>query len=114
MSDGKPQTAAPICRSIREKIVRTDFLLMIFNQDRLGIGHGRKRAVDLACGHKTLTAAWHAAVCHRCTEMLRRSINDGEEDYDAFRNHGGHDLMVWPDDPLRQFHEPADLAGRLM
>jgi hypothetical protein len=106
------QTVIPV-RPIREKIVRTDFFLMTFNQDRLGYGGDKKRVVDLACGHKTLTAAWSRTACPRCTEMLRRSVDDGSVDYDAFRHHGGRDQMIWRDDPLRQFHEPTDLAGNI-
>lgn len=99
-------------RTPPEPIIRSDHLLTAFNPDVLL--KKRKRFVDLACGHKAITAAISKAVCPRCTEMLRRSIHDGSADWDAFRNHGARDEMAWPADPMRQFNEPTDLAGRFL
>ena len=87
-----------------ERIVETDLLAMMANPQINPIRDGR--IVSLACGHKLLTKALRKARCPRCLEMLQRSITDGSEDYDAFRNHGKRDRMVWPDDPFRMLHEP--------
>jgi hypothetical protein len=95
---------------IIEKIVRTDVLSLVLNQEpflRTG-----KRIVDLACGHKTLTGAANRAACPRCREMLVRSLNGGGEDYDGFRHGNSPDRMVWPADPLRHEHEPEWLVER--
>jgi hypothetical protein len=99
-------------RTPPERIVRSDHLLTIYNPDVLL--KECKRFVDLACGHKAITSAVSKAVCPRCTEMLRRSIKDGSEDWDAFRNHGARDEMAWPADPMRQFNEPTDLSGNFL
>ena len=64
-----------------------------------------KFVVDLACGHKAYTGAVNRAVCPRCTEMLRRSLQDGREDWDSFRKGLIEDHMEWPEDPCRQFNE---------
>lgn len=66
----------------------------------------RKAIVQLACGHYHLTRNAKAAVCPRCTEMLRRSVETGEEDYESFRNGVLIDRMEWPKDPCRNFNEP--------
>lgn len=92
-----------------ERIVSTDVFLMAFNSDLL-LKQG-KRIVDLACGHKATGRALDKMVCPRCTEMMRRSIADGSEDYEGFRHRGGRDMMAWPADPCRQFNEPTDLGG---
>jgi hypothetical protein len=92
-----------------EKIVETDMLATAFNRDR-GLGAIR-RIVILECGHRVVTRNRKSAPCARCDEMLRRSIDTGEEDYDAFRHHGAQDLMAWEADPLRVFNEPHDLGG---
>lgn len=92
-----------------ERIVATDVFLMAFNADLL-LKQG-KHIVDLACGHKAVTKAQGKVVCPRCTEMLRRSIEDGSEDYEGFRHRGLRDMMAWPEDPCRQFNEPTDLTG---
>lgn len=89
----------------REAIVRTDFLLMAFNTERFL--KEKKRVVDLKCGHKAYTGALEHAVCPRCSEMLRRSINHEGEDYLSFRDGQRRDTMAWPDDPCRQFNEPT-------
>jgi hypothetical protein len=89
-----------------EKIIRTDFILLALNQDMFEKGgRGMDRVVDLECGHKTRTRNWERAHCPRCEEMLRRSIEDGSEDYESYRAGRTRDRMEWPDDPLRQFHE---------
>jgi len=108
-----PDTTASFCvRPITERIVRSDLLSLTLNAEEFL--RTRKRLVDLACGHKTLTAAISRTACRRCQEMLQRSINGGEEDYDAFRNRGAGDRMIWRDDPLRQFHEPTNLSGNFL
>lgn len=99
-------------RTDQERIVGTDFLLMAFNVDRAL--RERKRFVDLACGHKAYTGAVDRCVCRRCTEMLRRSLADGSEDYKAFRAGALPDKMVWLDDPCRALNEPTDLDGRFI
>ncbi len=99
-------------RTPPERIVRTDILLNSFNLDEFM--KRRRRFVDLECGHKALTSAWERTVCLRCSEMLRRSLADGSEDYEAFRHGDGRDRMSWPDDLCRQFNEPTDLAGNYL
>ena len=74
-----------------EKIVKVDELLLIFNAERML--RDRKRVVELACGHLAYT------------EMLRRSIEDGSEDYESYRKGLVRDLMVWPGDPCQRFNE---------
>jgi hypothetical protein len=96
-------------RTPQERIVRTDILLNVFNPDEF-MRH-RRRFVNLECGHKALTSAWERTTCLRCSEMLRRSIADGSEDYDAYRYGDGRDRMSWPEDPCRAFNEPTDLEG---
>lgn len=93
-----------------EKIVRRDHIATAFNYERMA--RQRKFLVDLACGHKAYTAAIKRARCPRCTEMLRRSLIDGRENYAAFRDGEVRDGMVWHADPCRQFNEKTDLAGR--
>jgi len=95
----------------KEEIMRTDFILMAFNQKKFNGKSGQKRPCDLACGHKVLTSAWNRTVCPRCVEMMKRSINGGEEDWDGFRHRGGNDTMIWREDPLREFNDRTDLAG---
>ena len=87
-----------------EQIVTTDYLLTSFNMDVLNV---RKldRIVDLACGHKARTSAVKRARCTRCEEMLRRSMENGSEDYDSFRKGLIPDRMEWKEDPLRNLHE---------
>jgi hypothetical protein len=97
---------------IMERIVRTDVLSLVVNGEEFL--RTKRRVVDLACGHRTITAAQTKAACPRCREMLRRSITTGDEDYDTFRNRGGRDRMVWADDPCRTLNEPTDLSGRLL
>jgi hypothetical protein len=92
-----------------ERIIARDVLAAAFNAERM-IREG-KFIVDLECGHKAYTRALNRAVCPRCTEMLRRSIEDGREDWDGFRHHGKLDHMEWPADPCRQFNERTNLAG---
>ncbi len=85
-----------------EQIRETDFLFMVVNKfDPLN-----GRIVILACGHRLFTKAFQRARCPRCTEMFRRSCQDGSEDYDSFRRGLIPDRMEWPEDPLRICHEP--------
>lgn len=93
----------------REKIVRVDHLAAVFNAEKML--RDRKILVDLECGHKTYTGARYNAGCRRCREMLRRSLEDGSEDYDSFRKGLTEDRMVWREDPCRRFNEPTDLSG---
>lgn len=86
-----------------ERIVSRDHLATAFNFEKM-IREG-KFIVDLACGHKTYTRNLNKATCPRCTEMLRRSIRDGIEDWESFRYRGALDTMEWPGDPCRQFNE---------
>lgn len=86
-----------------EKIVKVDELLLIFNAERML--RDRKRVVELACGHLAYTGAVRQFICPRCTEMLRRSIEDGSEDYESYRKGLVRDLMVWPGDPCQRFNE---------
>jgi len=88
-----------------EKIIGTDFFLMITNHRSDVLDD---RPVDLACGHKALTKNKKSVRCPRCAEMLRRSLADGSEDWDAFRHHGKADTMIWLDDPMRQFNERVE------
>lgn len=92
-----------------ERIVARDALAVAFNLDKNL--RDRKFIVDLACGHKAYTRNLNTMVCPRCTEMLRRSIETGREDWDGFRKGFVKDTMDWPDDPCRQFNEATDLAG---
>ena len=87
-----------------EKIVRTDFVATAFNRKLLG-DDMLNRFVELACGHRAITRNSKSVKCKRCMEMLRRSIETGDEDYDLFRNHNGIDRMSWPDDPCRYLNE---------
>lgn len=87
----------------REKITGIDIWIAIHNpdfQDPLG-----KMVVDLACGHKALTKSRTSMVCPRCTEMLRRSLADGSEDYESFRAGRQADNMEWLVDDCRQLNE---------
>ncbi|MGY3581460.1 hypothetical protein ACVIGB_000470 [Bradyrhizobium sp. USDA 4341] len=92
-----------------EQIVSSEVFVMIFNAEKM-IRDG-KRLVNLACGHVAYGRALEKMVCPRCREMLRRSIEDGREDYEGFRHGNLPDVMVWPEDPCRQFNEPTDLGG---
>lgn len=112
-NNSKPISQTTIkVRPIMERITSTDLLSLVLNGDEFL--RTKRRVVDLACGHKTITAAAGQASCPRCQEMLQRSVDGGQEDYDAFRNHGARDRMIWRADPLRQFHEPTDLAGNFL
>jgi hypothetical protein len=95
---------------IRERIVETDHIATAFNRQRLG-GSMSRRIVVLACGHRAITRNAKDMACQRCTEMLRRSVETGEEDYESFRHRGHQDTMTWVNDPCRCFNEPTDLAG---
>lgn len=97
---------------IFERIVATEVLALIANQETFL--RNRKRLVKLACGHRIVTSASERAACPRCREMLRRSIETGEEDYESFRAGLVPDRMIWADDPYRHFNEPSDLAGNLI
>jgi hypothetical protein len=88
-----------------ERIIRLDLVLHIFNPKLRVTG---KHVVDLACGHKAITRNRKTTICPRCSEMLRRSIEDGSEDWDSYRHRGGRDTMTWPADPMRQFNEELD------
>lgn len=90
-----------------ERITGIDILLTAFNPDVV-------LKQRLACGHKAITSALNRTVCPRCTEMLRRSLNGGAEDWDAFRHHGAKDTMIWKDDPMRVFHEPTNVMGEFI
>lgn len=92
-----------------ELILGTDIVATAFNRHKL---KGMSRIVDLACGHKAITTSFNRCVCLRCREMHRRSCATGEEDWDAFRNGGGRDYMIWEDDPVRGFNErlPQEVA----
>lgn len=92
-----------------EEIIRTDHLATIFNSEKM-LRDG-KFLVDLACGHKHYTRAQKKSVCPRCTEMLKRSIKDGKEDYESFRKGLRQDTMVWLKDPCRRYNESTDLSG---
>jgi hypothetical protein len=83
--------------------------MMAFNKNLALLG---QRVVDLACGHKALTKNRKKMICPRCTEMLRRSLATGKEDYESFRNGIVRDQMVWEDDPLRFLHE-SDIEDQL-
>lgn len=91
----------------KERIVETDIIATAFNRARLGDSMSR-RIVVLACGHRAITRNAKMMTCLRCTEMLRRSVETGEEDYESFRHRGALDRMVWLDDPCRTFNEPRD------
>lgn len=88
-----------------EKIVGTDILATTVNVDKL-MKTGYERIVDLACGHKAVTSNLHRCHCARCQQMF-----DSGYDWDGYRNLGMKDEMIWPEDPLRIFHEPHDLSG---
>lgn len=88
-----------------ERIVARDHIATAFNSEKML--QERKFVVDLACGHKVYTRNQNRAVCPRCTEMLKRSIEHGREDWEAFRYRNGRDTMEWPADPCRQFNERA-------
>lgn len=70
-----------------------------------------KLATAQRAKNKRRVKAVGKAICKRCTEMLRRSINDGSEDYASFREGLTRDRMVWREDPCRQFNEPTNLSG---
>lgn len=89
-----------------ERIVETDYLATAFNRERLGKSMVR-RIVVLACGHRAVTRNAGSMVCPRCTEMLRRSVETGDEDYEGYRQGNVRDTMVWPDDPCQIFNEPT-------
>jgi hypothetical protein len=93
-----------------EKIVERCPILGAFNADR-NLRDG-KFVMKLACGHHCYTRNINVSVCPRCTEMLRRSVTDGREDWDSFRKGLKTDTMEWPSDPCRQFNEQTDLAGQ--
>lgn len=95
-----------------ERIVEFDTFLTVFNAEKML--RDRKFVVSLACGHKVYTASVKRVRCPRCTEMLRRSIDSSDEDYDSFRKGLLPDRMVWRDDPCRQFNEPTDLSGKFL
>lgn len=94
----------------RERIVETDHIATAFNREKLGASMSR-RIVRLDCGHRAITRNAGAMVCPRCTEMLRRSVETGEEDFETFRKGSARDQMVWTADPCRVFNEPTDLGG---
>lgn len=94
----------------QERIIETDHIATAFNRERLGLSMTR-RIVKLACGHNAITRNSRVMRCPRCTEMLKRSVATGEEDYESFRHRDALDFMIWPDDPCRAFNEPTDLAG---
>ena len=96
----------------KEKIVGIDELSLLYNYERF-LEEG-KRVVNLSCGHKVLTKNRLNVSCPRCTEMLKRSIETGEEDYDGYRNHGVRDDMVWKEDPCRMLNERTDLGGNFI
>lgn len=104
-----------------EKIISRDHLAAAFNAERM-IREG-KFLVNLECGHKAYTRNLNKAACPRCREMLRRSIETGQEDWESFRKGLKRDTMEWPQDPCRQFNEqqiwranlystPPSLSGR--
>lgn len=86
-----------------ERIVSRDHMTAAFNVEK-NLCDG-KFVVDLACGHKVYTRNLNRATCPRCTEMLRRSIENGSEDWESFRYRNHPDTMDWPDDPCRQFNQ---------
>lgn len=94
-------------KSPLEKIIRRDALNGAVNADKML--RDRKFLVDLDCGHKAYTGAIDRARCPRCTEMLRRSIETGQEDWETFRAGHKPDQMVWPEDPCRTFNERLDV-----
>jgi hypothetical protein len=91
-----------------ERIVRIDVMIMAFNVGRSALA---PRVVELECGHRAITKSRKRMICPRCTEMLRRSIADGSEDYVSFRNGNALDRMSWKEDPCYRFNEPHDLSG---
>jgi hypothetical protein len=86
-----------------EKITGRNPMITMYNAERF-VAAG-KFVVDLECGHKVYTRNQNRSVCPRCTEMLRRSIKDGSEDYESFRKGLVRDMMEWPGDPCRVFNE---------
>lgn len=92
-----------------EEIIQRDHLATALNAERMLRDH--KFIVRLACLHWVYTGATGMAVCPRCTEMLKRSITDGTEDYEGYRAGRVRDTMAWKEDPCRQLNEPADLQG---
>lgn len=60
-----------------ERIVETNIYLTCINRLNLA---GR-RVVELACGHRTVTANSHRARCPECHRMILNG-----EDYEAFRH----------------------------
>jgi hypothetical protein len=86
-----------------EKIVRMDVIAAIINAKR-DIAD-MKFVVILACGHRAYVRAQHRAMCQRCREMLRRSLEDGSEDYIGFREGLVQDNMEWEKDPCRPYNE---------
>lgn len=67
-----------------ERIIRTDIMLTIHNEERLGKDWPLKRVVDLECGHRAVTKNKNRVACLACREMILNG-----EDYDAFRNSPG-------------------------
>ena len=100
---------AALAKTPLEVIGEHDVLANAFNKEKCL--RDRKFFVDLACGHKAYTGALNKARCPRCTEMLRRSIIDGSEDYESYRKGLIRDQMIWHDDVCRIFNEPTDLEG---
>ena len=86
-----------------EKIVCTDILLAVVNSNRRSVF--APRVVILACGHRAITKNRKRMICPRCTEMLKRSLADGSEDYESFRDGRIHDSMEWEQDPCRRLNE---------
>lgn len=75
-----------------ESIVEVDHIAAAFNSERML--RERKFIVKLACGHSVYTRARNKTICPRCTEMMRRSIESGKEDYDSFRKGLVQDRMI--------------------
>jgi hypothetical protein len=92
-----------------ERILRIDIFYHVWAN--VPLGPGKPRIVDLDCGHKALTRNLNRMICPRCTEMLRRSIATGEEDYETFRHGHGEDRMVWEGDPCRGLNERNPWRG---
>lgn len=95
-----------------EEITRHDHIATAFNAEQM-LRDGKFIKV-LACGHNVYTAAQYRAICPRCTEMLRRSLRDGSEDYNAYRKGNKRDLMVWKEDPMRMLNEQTDAVGNFI
>lgn len=87
---------------IREAILRVDWPLTAYAHFKNVLD----RVVTLKCGHRIVTRRSKRARCLRCEEMLRRSLTDGSEDYDAYRAGNIADRMEWDADPFRGLNEP--------